>query len=321
MSPDDTAQKELLEILRVGFWRLHADSAPLLAALAHRTFGDDGTASALRRRLRRGMQTLSPEYSDAALTLFGVTDETAGLKLGERQTLAGETAHLPAPQARSTVRGPGGLQEFLVVRLLTYFEDGSVFPEVDPTQGRGYSNLAYKAHCVILPDEPLRWNIDLRFTVAAYRPDIEIVTTALHARRAMIDTVDVLSYGHHKIGTVPIAPTFDDSALMLAIYLESSLQRGVPTDFHIREVGVHDGKDTEHQFGINIARYPTDVTLKVETPYAVAPAYTRLHQIKQHANTRTLGEEHVQREDESPMVYEVGVSQPHTRYALRWKTE
>lgn len=317
---DKTADDELIETIRVGFWRLRAESAPNLIALAHRTFGDEHTTTALRRRLRRGLMTLSPAYSDSAFTLFGVTDEAAGLKLGERQELAGETEHLPGGrQAKSTVRGPGGLQEFLVTRLLSYFEDGPVFPEIDPTQGRGYSNLSYNAHCTIAPSSPLRWEIDLRFTVSAYRADVEIVTTALHARRAAIESVDVLSQAHHKIGAVPIAPALDNSALMLAIYLETPLARGVPTSFHIREVGTHDGKDAENQLGINIARYPTAVTLEVDTPCLLAPSYTRLHQIKQAAHTRTLSEQDVDRSDDSPMEYAIGVTQPHTRYALRWR--
>lgn len=169
MVPDSSEPivEELMTIIRAGFWWFKLDAVPHLAALAHRTFGDETTLSALRRRLRRCLQTLHPAYSDAAYALFGVTDDTADLNLGDRQSLAGETDHLPGgPQARSTVRGPGGLQEFLVTRLASYFEDGPVFPEIDPAYGRGYSTLTYRALYTPIPRSlPLRWTID-RFGVS-----------------------------------------------------------------------------------------------------------------------------------------------------------
>jgi hypothetical protein len=296
-SASKTPADELTEIIRVGFWRLQAEKAPHLVALAGRTFGDDDSTSALRRRLRRGLGTLSPEYSDAAFILFGVTDDAAGRNLGERQTIAGETEHLPGgQQAKSTVRGQGGLQGFLVARILSYFEDGPAFPEIDPTAGRGYSNLAYHAHCKIDPSAPLLWDIDLWFSVAAYRSDVDIVVTGLQTRRADMDSVDVLSQGHHKIGVVSRTPTRDDSRLLLAIYLETPLARGVPTEFHVREVGLHDGTDKEVAVGTAVVAAPrTDPGVRYYRTGLLPWVLASKRALGQGCRTRTVGSHRVSR--------------------------
>ena len=122
------------------------------------------------------MTALSPAYQDAAFTLFGVTDEAAELGLGERQRDAGETAGLPKPQRPSTVRGPGGLQEYLVTRLAAYFEDGPEIPLSDVTRGRGYFVLRYAVALIERRADPV-WDLSTELTVEAYRSDVDLVVT------------------------------------------------------------------------------------------------------------------------------------------------
>jgi len=310
------ADAEMLTIVKTGFWRSRADHCAVLVSVAGRTFGDPPTTSALRRRLRRGMVSLSPAYQDAAFTLFGVTDEAAELGLGERQQLAGETPGLPRPQRPSTVRGPGGLQEYLITRLAAYFEDGPQIEATDLTRGRGYFVLAYDVALVERETDPV-WDLATNLTVEAYRSDVDLVTTGLHGRRAEVEEVHVTSAGHLKVGVRP-ATSAVDGPIQVVIGIESPLAVGIAVRIGVNEVVRFDPSDPDASLGINVARYPTRISLSADVPRRRASRYTRLHEIRQINNRTELSSEIVEREDDAPMVWTIGAGDPHTRYALRW---
>jgi hypothetical protein len=313
------ADSELIAVIKTGYWRLRADQCSVLLAMAARTFGDPPTTSALRRRLRRGMISLSPTYQDAAFTLFGVTDEAADLGLGERQGLAGETAGLPKPQRPSTVRGRGGLQEYLVTRLAAYFEDGPEIESTDLTRGRGYFALKYAVALVERRSQPL-WDLTTDFTVEAYRSDVDLVTTGLHGRRAELEDVQVTSAGHLKVGVRPATSALD-GPIQVVIGIESPLPVGIPVEITVTEAVRFDPADPDASLGINISRYPSEIFLSADVPRRRASRYTRLHEIRQINNRAELSSEIVVREDDAPMTWTIGAADPHTRYAIRWRLE
>ena len=290
---DPGAEAELTTVLKSGYWRTHADQCPVLLSLSAQTFGDPPTTSALRRRLRRGMTTLSPAYQDAAFTLFGVTDEAAELGLGERQREAGETAGLPKPQRPSTVRGPGGLQEYLVTRLAAYFEDGPEIPLSDVTRGRGYFVLRYAVALVERRSEPV-WDLSTELTVEAYRSDVDLVVTGLHGRRAEVEDVQVTSVGHRKVGVRP-ATSAVDGPIQVVIGVEAPLPVGIPVEIAVTEAVRFDPTDPDASLGINIARYPSEIALSADVPRRRASRYTRLHEIRQINNRAELSSELVLR--------------------------
>jgi len=307
---------ELVDIVREGFWSIDAARAPRLTSLAVRTFGDPPSSGGLRRRLRRGMAQLAPAYEDAALTLFGVSEGAAGLSLGRRQEDAGQTAGLPRNQAPSTVRSKSGLQEFLVRRLIAYFEDGPLQETSDAAKGRGYINTRYSVAQARLSDA-YEYDVTIAFTVEAYRPDVDLVTTGLHCRSTEMVAAEVLSPGHVKVGVRP-ATAASDGPLQLVIGLMNPLPVGQPVDLRIYERYSFDPTDPDHSLGINISRYPTAIDLCVSEPVDAVPRYERLHELRQINNRAMLGSEQVEREGRSPMYYHVEAAEPHTRYAIRW---
>lgn len=312
-----SARDELIAVVKAGFWRLDAEQAPVLSALAVRTYGDPPTTSGLRRRLRRGLLSLSPAYQDAAFTLLGVTDETATLPLGERQREAGLTAGLPRLQAPSTVRASGGLQDFIVRRLVAYFEDGPEPEAVDTGRGRGYSCVAYGLE-LVEEDDGARWDLTTRFAAEAYRPDVDLVTLGLHGRRAELEQVSVDSVGHVKVGVRP-ATSAVDGPVQIVIGTESPLPLGVRVEFVVRERLRVDRADPDASLGINVAAYPTTIVLSARVPLHRASHYTRLHEVRQINNRREISSELVERRDDGPMLWQVGAGEPFTRYALRWR--
>lgn len=312
-----SARTELIAIIKSGFWRLEDGGAPVLSSLAVHTYGDAATTSGLRRRLRRGLASLPPAYQDAAFVLFGVTDETAAMTLGERQREAGLTPGLPRVQAPSTVRGAGGLQEDIVSRLVAYFEDG---PDPGPTGalgGRGYHCIAYRL-ALHTQDDTSSWHLTTHFTVEAYRADVDLVTLGLHGRRAELEDVTVESVGHVKVGVRP-ATSAADGPVQIVIGIEAPLPVGVPVPIALSETLRVDRTDPDASLGINVASYPTAVDLSASVPLRSVRSFTRLHEVRQINNRRTIASELVHRTNDNPMAWHIGAAEPFTRYAIRWR--
>jgi hypothetical protein len=314
---------DLRSILSDGFWRFKASEVPALTGLASRTFGDAPTTQALRSRLRHAFVALGLTHEEAARRLYGVTSQAAGLNLGDRQRLAGESADLPKTQAPSTVRAAGGLQDLIVSRLVDYFETG--LPADAPTpredSGKGYYSAGYEV-LYSRPDplNPILWRSEVRLTVRAYMNDISLVEGTIHRRGShSLEGPEVTSPGHHLVGTVPMRPSQAHSPQRIVIYLETPLNRNDDTTITFWHDFCWDRDDPIDSYGVNTADYPALIALQVSLSRSEAPEYSRLQQIDQPAGRYTKHEQRVVRVDDSPMEYHIPAAEPHTRYAIKWR--
>jgi hypothetical protein len=313
-----TARDEIAAIIKMGYWRVDARDTPVLSRLAAQHFNDPLTTPAVRARLRRAAHSLSPAYEEAAFTLLGISDEAADLKLGQRQTLAGETPGLPRLQAPSTVRGPGGLQEYLIVRLAAYFEEGPSLAAGDPSTGRPYLNLEYAIAMEEREGEPV-WELATDFTLEALRPNVDIVTTGLHGHEWQMEDVRVESPGHEIIGIRQRDKT-GKGPQQLIIGIDAPLPVGIPAKFRVTERVRIDASDPARVLAANVAAYPTKVRLSARVPQFV-PEYVRSHGIRRVNQFHETSSERVTNDNGAAMTWDITAGEPFTRYALRWRID